>query len=146
MITVSLGAPFWRGTLTWVGIAFVGAALTVLVPTTINTLLTKRIDYSASRNWLYFMEYCAITLSVPFILMLSTGVHRLRGIAPITLGLFSILGLVPYLGTRSTGWLIHSLGSTGADYAVMIGMYSSFFLLAPLAGWVACTPIDRSRF
>jgi hypothetical protein len=151
MISVSLALPFWRGAIAWVSLVLVSASLVVLVPMGLHVIQGAGLDSSLAMNAIFFLQLGAIQLTFPFLLMFATGVRKLRGIAPLILGLISLLGLVPFIGTKLTELFRASLGgptgealaTSASSIEVMVGFYMSFFLLAPAAGWLTWRVLHR---
>lgn len=144
MVSVSLALPFGRSVLAWLSLVLVAASSTVVVPMILRVIRGEEFDPSLTMNAFYFLYFLITEVTVPFLLMFATGIRKLRGIAPLTLGLISILGLVPFTGTKGTELLRYNFIRTSANASagiaftgdIMIGMYLSFFLLAPAAGWL----------
>jgi len=136
MIAITLAVPFWRATVLW-GLAILGVSvLSVVAPIAIHAVRGDEFDPSIALNAIYTFQLAAVYLGFPFLLAFATGTRKLRGVAPLSLGLISILALVPLLGTKATGLLAASPNGVISSLNVVGGMYLSFFLLAPLAGWV----------
>lgn len=136
MIAVTLAAPFWRATGMWLLVMLVVSALTVVVPMATRPFRGEEFDPSLALNALYTVQFAAVSLWFPFSLAFATGIRKLRGVAPLSLGLISILALVPLFGTQATGLIAASPNALISSMNVAASMYLSFFLLAPLAGWV----------
>jgi hypothetical protein len=87
-----------------------------------------------------------VVLPLPMLLILGSGLARLRGVVPITLAGLLVFGTAPYLGSRATEALVRSHGG-GNLVLASVGVfgrwawYASFVLIALPIGWVAWTRV-----
>ena len=137
MIAVSVAWPFWRALLIWVVLEFAVALLAVVLPMVRNLLRHVEFDPTLAMNALFLFQWTAVSLTLPFALTFVTGIRKLRGVAPMTLALMSVLGLVPLLGSNGVDRLGSAENVLVQFYGTRIVIYASFFVLAPAAGWVA---------
>jgi len=136
MIAITLAVPFWRATILWALVILGASVLSAVAPIAIHAVRGDDFDPSFAFNAISVLQLAAVDLAFPFSLAFATGIRKLRGVAPLSLGLISILALVPLLGTKATGLLAASSNTVISSMDVVGGMYLSFFLLAPLAGWL----------
>ena len=153
MIAISVGWPFWHGLLIWVALESVVALLSVIVPMAVRLMRAAEFDPMIAMNGVYVLQWTAISLAFPFALAFATGVRKLRGVAPLSLALISVLGLVPLLGSKGTESFRAGENKFFQANGATVAIYASYFVLAPVAGWIAwrtlkalSTAYDAKRF
>ena len=137
MIAVSLAWPFSRALLAWIVLELAVASLSVVVPTINRLVRQEGFDLTLVMNAVYVFQWAAVTLTIPFAMAFATGLRKLRGAAPMSLALISVVGLVPLLGAKVAARFVLDDDAGLRLAAVTVVIYVSFFMLAPAAGWVA---------
>jgi len=137
MIAVSVAWPFWRALVVWLGLQLGVAALTVIVPMITRVIRHGEFDPTLVTNAVYLFQWIIVSLTPPFVMAFATSVRRLRGPAPVSLALISVVGLVPLLSAKGAEQFVLGDDVSLRIVAVTALMYVAFFIAAPFAGWVA---------
>ena len=137
MIAVSVAWSFWRALIVWMAFEIAVASLSVIVPMLSRLVRGQSFDPTLAMNAVYVFQWTAAALLLPFAMAFATSIRKLRGVAPMSLALISVVGLVPVLGAKGATRLIIEEDIGLRLIGVTLVIYASFFVLAPLAGWLA---------
>jgi hypothetical protein len=136
MAAVMLAWPFGRALLMWLLTLLGLAALSVPLSMLQRPFYGKAPSLDQAMNFVFFLQFAAVTLWLPALLGLATGARRLRGVAPITFAGLLVFGAAPLLGLRLTQWLTGT--QSGAAWVLSgPGLYSGFILVALPMGLLA---------
>jgi len=138
MIAITVAWPFWRAVIRGLALELTIAFASAAIPMARHLLTSLELDLTYGYNALYSLQLAALSLGIPLFVAFATGVRKIRGVAPVTLALMAVLGLVPLFGARALRFL-EAPDQSGMllNVAPEAVMYLTFFLLAPAAGWVA---------
>lgn len=142
MWAVMMAWPFWRALGLWLLTLLGLAALAVLLSMLQRPFYGRAPSLDQAMNFVFFLQFAAVTLWLPALLGLATGARRLRGVAPITFAGLLVFGAAPLLGLRLTQWLTGT--QAGAAWVLSgPGLYSGFILVALPMGLLAWWRLKR---
>ena len=118
IFAVLTATPFWRALRQWVLMLCTLAALDVALSMLQRPFYGKSPTLDQAMNFVYFLQYAAITLWLPTLLGLAIGARRVRGIAPLTFAVLLVFALAPLFGVHLTQWLAGMGWSAGLVLAM----------------------------
>ncbi|MEJ8823239.1 hypothetical protein WKW80_14530 [Variovorax humicola] len=142
MVAVSLAWPWTRGALSCAVLLVAGAVATVLASLVQRALGTGAVSIDQLRGAVFFFQFAAVLLPIPMVLILGSGVSRIRGVMPITFAGLLIFGFAPFLGAHATNALAESRAGGAlvlAGYGLLghWASHATFVILALPVGWLA---------
>ena len=133
---VLTATPWWRALRTAVVTLLAMAAVFVLLTMLLRLADGRAPSLDQGLNALNFLQFAALTLSLPLLFGLVTGARRWRGVAPIVFAALLVFSLGPLLGLQLTQWLAGTRG--GAEWILRgPGPDTGFVLLSLPMGLLA---------
>ena len=135
-IAALLAAYSWRKALLYGVTLLLAAAAAMVAVSVLQRLAVGRAPtLDQSLNGFDFLQMTALNAFAPVLVMLVTGLPRVRGVAPMTFVGLLVFSLAPLGGSQLTRAL--AMTRTGSELVIRAGLTIGFVLLALPTGWVA---------
>jgi hypothetical protein len=136
IFAVLTATPFWRALRHWLVMLCALAAFDVVLSMLQRPFYNRAPTLDQAMNFVFFLQYAAVTLWLPTLLGLAIGARRVRGVAPLAFAALLVFALAPLFGVHLTRWLAGMEWSAGW-FPAMVGLDLGTVLLALPIGLLA---------